>query len=405
MRHRTFTNLEPLFLVIFSICFCALLTVAQTRTNRRRLPTKPTAVAASYKKRAAEIAEHYWSSRFTRCGDALLWAVRRSGPETGTTSGGRLIFFQGKGSPVLTIEGGHTPPKSPIEGQRQNGDDPQPVEWSGRSRVSIKLGQTLSCEGCPRDDTWRNLSYSIGIRSVKGIWETFEDNAVIERVVSEPLFESIVSSPSLVFSGCLGHGGNSNAVNECGETLLMTAVALGRANAVAELLFHHVDINLKNRNGWTASYLARLRNYQDVAELLDRAGAICEGPEKDVCKKFPRKDSSKFATLAPDPMLMAERDSRRRSDPPGFQKPRILSKPEAEYTDEARKNQVVGTVVLRLLFLPSGKVTNIRVVSGLPYGLSERAVEAAKKIKFTPAMIDGRPVERDMQVEYNFNLY
>ena len=86
-------------------------------------------------------------------------------------------------------------------------------------------------------------------------------------------------------------------------------------------------------------------------------------------------------------------------------KARVLSKPEPQYTEEARKNQVTGTVVLRAVFTSGGQVTNIRAVSGLPYGLTERAIAAARMIKFTPATKDGRPVSMYIQLEYNFNLY
>jgi len=86
-------------------------------------------------------------------------------------------------------------------------------------------------------------------------------------------------------------------------------------------------------------------------------------------------------------------------------KARVLSKPEPQYTEEARKNQVTGTVVLRAVFTAGGQVTNIRSVSGLPYGLTERAIAAARQIKFSPATKDGHAVSMYIQLEYNFNLY
>jgi TonB family protein len=86
-------------------------------------------------------------------------------------------------------------------------------------------------------------------------------------------------------------------------------------------------------------------------------------------------------------------------------KVKILSKPEPTYTAEARQNQINGTVVLRAVFSASGDVTDIHAVSGLPDGLTERAIAAAKQIKFVPAMKDGRPVSVSMQLQYNFNLY
>src|SRR6201991_4814973 len=86
-------------------------------------------------------------------------------------------------------------------------------------------------------------------------------------------------------------------------------------------------------------------------------------------------------------------------------KARLISKPEPQYTEDARKNQIVGTVVLKVVFASNGTVTNIRTVSGLPYGLTERAITAARQIKFSPATKDGHPVSMWMQLEYNFNLY
>jgi len=86
-------------------------------------------------------------------------------------------------------------------------------------------------------------------------------------------------------------------------------------------------------------------------------------------------------------------------------KARLLSKPEPQYTEDARKNQIVGTVVLKVVFASSGQVTNIRTVSGLPYGLTDRAIAAARQIKFVPATKDGHQVSMWMQLEYNFNLY
>jgi TonB family protein len=87
------------------------------------------------------------------------------------------------------------------------------------------------------------------------------------------------------------------------------------------------------------------------------------------------------------------------------QKARILARPEPQYTEEARKNQVSGTVVIKAVFSSSGAVTSIRAVSGLPYGLTEKAIAAARQIRFSPAMKDGRAVSQFVQIEYNFNLY
>lgn len=87
------------------------------------------------------------------------------------------------------------------------------------------------------------------------------------------------------------------------------------------------------------------------------------------------------------------------------QRARVLAKPEPQYTEEARRNQIMGTVVLRVVFSRFGEVTNIRAVQSLPFGLTEKAIVAARQIRFSPATKDGHPVSVYMQLEYNFNLY
>ena len=87
------------------------------------------------------------------------------------------------------------------------------------------------------------------------------------------------------------------------------------------------------------------------------------------------------------------------------QRARLLAKPEPQYTEEARRNQVSGTVTLRAIFSSSGEVIQIRALNTLPFGLTEKAIAAARQIKFVPAMKDGHPVSVRMQLEYNFNLY
>jgi TonB family protein len=86
-------------------------------------------------------------------------------------------------------------------------------------------------------------------------------------------------------------------------------------------------------------------------------------------------------------------------------KARLISKPEPSYTDSARKAGIQGTVVLRAVLAADGKVKNIRVVVELPEGLTEKSIEAAKKIKFVPATIEGKPVSMWIQLEYNWNLH
>jgi TonB family protein len=84
---------------------------------------------------------------------------------------------------------------------------------------------------------------------------------------------------------------------------------------------------------------------------------------------------------------------------------RVLIKPEPSYTPAARNADITGTVIFRSKFTAQGTVEDLLVIRYLPYGLTEQALEAARKIKFIPATKDGKPVSMFMQLEYNFNLY
>lgn len=85
-------------------------------------------------------------------------------------------------------------------------------------------------------------------------------------------------------------------------------------------------------------------------------------------------------------------------------KPVITFKPKPDFTDEALDEDVYGIVRLRAVFSSKGEVKNITVDRGLPYGLNERAIDAAKQIRFMPARKDGQDVSAYVTLEYDFNI-
>lgn len=82
----------------------------------------------------------------------------------------------------------------------------------------------------------------------------------------------------------------------------------------------------------------------------------------------------------------------------------MTKKPSPDYTREARRNGVQGFVTLKVLLTAESKVSRVRVLKGLPGGLTENAIRAACKIQFKPAMKDGRPVSTWVRVEFAFRL-
>jgi len=84
---------------------------------------------------------------------------------------------------------------------------------------------------------------------------------------------------------------------------------------------------------------------------------------------------------------------------------KILSKPRPGYTDSARQANIQGTVILRVTFMANGSVGGISAVKGLPSGLTEQAIAAARRISFQPATLNGVPQNVTKQIEYTFSIY
>lgn len=83
----------------------------------------------------------------------------------------------------------------------------------------------------------------------------------------------------------------------------------------------------------------------------------------------------------------------------------ITYKPEPGYTDEARDAGLIGMVRLRATLAADGKIKHLLVLMPLRYGMSERSIKAARKIKFKPATVGGAPVSQYVILEYNFAIY
>ena len=86
-----------------------------------------------------------------------------------------------------------------------------------------------------------------------------------------------------------------------------------------------------------------------------------------------------------------------------YRHPKILYREKAQYTDAARNAGIQGTVILMTVFADDGAIKHIMVLQPLSYGLTEQAIMAARKIRFTPADKDGKPISVIIFLEYTFN--
>jgi TonB family protein len=84
--------------------------------------------------------------------------------------------------------------------------------------------------------------------------------------------------------------------------------------------------------------------------------------------------------------------------------PVLLWKTDPEYSEDARKARLQGTVVLRIEVNTNGQAQNISVRQHLGLGLDERAMEAVRRWKFKPGSLNGKPAVVLAYVEVNFRL-
>jgi TonB family protein len=85
--------------------------------------------------------------------------------------------------------------------------------------------------------------------------------------------------------------------------------------------------------------------------------------------------------------------------------PRLTEVASPDYTAEAKKKKIEGTVTLAIVVDKNGDVADAKVVKGLGYGLDENAIIAVKVWKYKPAEKDGEPIAVKMEVTVDFFLH
>lgn len=79
-----------------------------------------------------------------------------------------------------------------------------------------------------------------------------------------------------------------------------------------------------------------------------------------------------------------------------------LQKVQPSYPAIARQLNLAGRVVVDLTVNAAGSVEKVDVVSGNPI-LANAAVPAAKRWKFTPFQVGGKPAEAIVRIAFDFN--
>ena len=86
-----------------------------------------------------------------------------------------------------------------------------------------------------------------------------------------------------------------------------------------------------------------------------------------------------------------------------IKEPKKLKNVSPVYPDIAKQARVQGVVILECTISPQGKVSDVKVLRGIPL-LDQSAIEAVKQWVYTPTLLNGVPVPVIMTVTVNFKL-
>jgi TonB family protein len=88
----------------------------------------------------------------------------------------------------------------------------------------------------------------------------------------------------------------------------------------------------------------------------------------------------------------------------GITAPAILREVKPDYTEEGRRRHLEGDVVMEIIVRSDGSVGNVKLLQGLGAGLDQRAIQAVRQWRFSPAKRYGVPVDVIVEVAMEFKL-
>ncbi len=84
--------------------------------------------------------------------------------------------------------------------------------------------------------------------------------------------------------------------------------------------------------------------------------------------------------------------------------PKLISKTEPQYTPIARQLKVRGTLILKVKIDKEGNVSIQDIVIPLGLDLEESAIKAISKWKYTPASLNGEPIDFEATLKMQFYI-
>ena len=237
------------------------------------------------------------------------------------------------------------------------------------------------------------------------------DQADLYYAQAAALPDSAATEPALLYLGLKAYRlGNPQAAEAFFQRLLaidQTSPLAGRAltwmgvmrgrdtatSAEAETFYQRA---LAVENPASIDAADTLKNYASLLARLNRTveAAALEQRAREVQSRSHEGRQAKQQTLPAQVYRMTD----------GMTPPKLLSKVEPAYTEEARNAKIQGTTLLYVEIGPDGYARNIRVNRSLEPGLDQKAIDAVSQWQFLPGMKDGITVTVAATIEVNFRL-
>ncbi len=114
-------------------------------------------------------------------------------------------------------------------------------------------------------------------------------------------------------------------------------------------------------------------------------------PENDKADTAPTKKPLEFADII----------NQRASE---WGPPKYKTRSNPQYPKSAKEEKKEGTVVLQVIIDENGIPKDIVALTSLGFGLEAAAIEALKKSTFHPAMKNGKPISKEVEIPYAFKI-
>lgn len=182
------------------------------------------------------------------------------------------------------------------------------------------------------------------------------------------------------FRGALAREGGGLKV----EDRLVTTERMNEAELVPGNLRDGNTVRWLYRNtpvgAWVSGLVARQGDALTLTVQIHALGGGAVSGEFSAV--IPLLDDLKALIRAPD---AGEFDAMPRGGVNGYSAVKCISCPSAVYSEAATRAQIQGTVILTMTIDKKGRVKDVRVKQGLPFGLTQQAIDAVEEWKYLPS--------------------